>query len=143
MATLSQRIAAFTAALSWDTLSHAVQEKCKVSLLHNLGVALAGGPLLGAPQSYAEALEEQRSPSAPRLLISGRAATEDTAAFVNGALMHARAQDDVYFPGLTHIGTVVTPAILAVAESLNASGREVLVALAAGYEAAAALSQGF
>ena len=143
MPTLSQRVAAFTSALSWDTLPEPVREKCKVSLLHNLGVAAAGGPLLGPPLRYAEALQEQGPTASARLLISGRAATPDTAAFVNGALMHARAQDDVYFPGFTHVGAVMTPAVLAVAESIEASGRDVVAALAAGYEAAGALSQGF
>lgn len=143
MDTLSQRIAGFTSALSWERLPEPVREKCKVSLLHNLGVALAGGPLLGAPRRYAEALQEQGPAACARLLITGRAATPDTAAFVNGALMHARAQDDVYFPGLTHVGAVMTPAVLAVGESIDASGREIVTALAAGYEAAGALSQGF
>ena len=143
MTTLSHRIAAFTSALSWERLPEPVREKCKVSMLHNIGVALAGAPLLGAPLRYAQALQEQGPTASARLLISGQAATPDTAAFVNGALMHARAQDDVYFPALTHIGAVMTPAVLAVAESIGASGREIVTALAAGYEAAGALGQGF
>lgn len=143
MTTLSQRLAGFSSALTWDSLAETVREKCKVSMLHNLGVAVAGGPLLGAPVRYAEALREQGPGACARLLISGRMATPDTAAFVNGALMHARAQDDVYFPGLTHVGAVMTPAVLAVAESIDASGRDVVAALAAGYEVAGAISQGF
>lgn len=143
MSTLSWRIADFTSTLNHDAIPPAVREKCKVSLLHNLGVAVAGGPLLGAPLRYAEALGEQGPTAGARLLISGRAATPDTAAFVNAALMHARAQDDVYFPGLTHAGAIMTPAVLAVAEQTGASGRDLVTALVAGYEAAGAISQGF
>ncbi len=143
MTTVSQRIADFASALTWDVLPAAVREKSKVTLLHNLGVALAGAPLCEAPLRYARALEESGTTASARLLANGAAATPDTAALVNGALMHARAQDDVYFPGLTHAGAVMTPAVLAVAESTNAKGVDVLTALVAGVEAAAALCQGW
>ncbi len=143
MDTLSQRIATFTSRLVWDDIPVHVREKCKASLLHNLGVAIAGGPLSAEPLRYADALKEEGGMATARLLISGKPATPETAALINGALMHARAQDDVYFPGLTHAGSVVTPAALAVAETLGLSGRALLTAMVAGYEAAGALSQGF
>ena len=143
MHTLSQRIAAFTSALEYEKIPDNVLEKTKVSLLHNLGVAIAGGSLLGASLRYAEALGEQGPTASARLLLSGRPATPETAAFVNAALMHARAQDDVYFPGLTHVGAMTTPAVLGVGEQLGSSGRDMLTALIAGYEAAGAISQGF
>ncbi|MFT4195833.1 MmgE/PrpD family protein [Ottowia sp.] len=143
MTTLSRRIAAFTSRLSWDAIPAQVQDKCKASLLHNLGVAVAGGPLAEEPLRYAQMLQEGGAMATSRLFISGRAATVETAALVNGALMHARAQDDVYFPGLTHAGSVLTPATLALAEAQGLSGRDVLTAMVAGYEAAGALSQGF
>lgn len=142
MNTMTGRIAEFTSSLVCDRLPADVLEKTKVSLLHNLGVALAGGPL-SAPWGYAEALGEAGTNASARLLLSGRAATPETAAFVNAALIHARAQDDVYFPGLTHIGAIVTPAVLAVGEQLGSSGRDMMTALVAGYEAAGAVSQGF
>lgn len=143
MTTISERIAAFTSALEWDAIPAEVREKSKVSLLHNLGVAIAGEPLLGASVRYALALEEGGRTASARLLLGGQAVTPETAAFANGALMHARAQDDVYFPGLTHVGAVISPAVLAVGEQLGSCGREMLVALVAGYEAAGAISQGF
>ena len=143
MLTISQRIAAFTSALEYEKIPDNVLEKSKVSLLHNLGVAIAGGSLLGASLRYAEALGEHGPTASARLLLSGRAATPETAAFVNAALMHARAQDDVYFPGFTHVGAITTPAVLGVGEQLGSSGRDMLTALVAGYEAAGAISQGF
>jgi len=143
METISQRIAAFTSELTHDALPEAIREKARVTLLHNLGVALAGGPLWGAPRAYAEALAEAGATAGARLLISGRPVTPDTAAFTNATLMHARAQDDVYFPGLTHVGAIMTPAVLAMAEQRGASGTDLLTALVAGCEAAGAISQGF
>jgi hypothetical protein len=142
MTTLTQRIGQFTSTLTREQIPLAVWEKGKVSLLHNLGVGLAGQDLLMAP-GYAQSLGEQGPMACARLLISGRPATPETAAFVNAALMHARAQDDVYFPGLTHAGAIMSPAVLAVAEQLGSSGSEVITALIAGYEAMGAISQGF
>ncbi len=143
MTTISQRIARFASGLRWDDIPEVVREKCKVSLLHNLSVALAGEPLLGAAGRYAQALGEQGPNARARLLISGRPASADTAAFANAALMHARAQDDVYFPGLTHAGSIMVPAVLAVAEEHGSTGPELLTALCAGWEAVGAISQGF
>ena len=99
MTTLTERIAAFTSALAYAGLPPEVREKCKVSLLHNLGMAVAGGPLLSPVLAFAEALGESGPGASARLLLSGKAASPETAALVNAALMHSRAQDDVYFPG--------------------------------------------
>ena len=143
METISQRIAKFTSKLRWDDLPSHVKEKSKVTLLHNLGMAMAGIPLATTAQSYANNLKEQGVNASARLLINGLSATPDTAALANAALMHARAQDDVYFQGLTHSGSVMTPAALAIAESLNASGQDVLVALVVGSEACAAICEGY
>lgn len=144
MNTLSQRIAAFTSKLDYENVPDTVQEKSKVTLLHNLGVAIAGQSLVAASVlRYVDALDEHGPSASARLLLSGRAATPENAAFANAALMHARAQDDVYFPGLTHVGAITTPAVLAVGEQLGSSGRDLLSALIAGYEAAGAISQGF
>ncbi len=144
MPTISQRIAAFTSTLAYEDIPDKVVEKSKVSLLHNLGVAIAGRSLVAASVlRYVDALGEHGPSASARLLLSGRAVTPETAAFVNAALMHARAQDDVYFPGLTHVGSIITPAVLGVGEQLATSGRDMLTALIAGYEAAGAISQGF
>ena len=143
MTTLTQRIAAFTSALDYDKLPHKVREKCKISLLHNLGMGVAGGPLLSPVLAYAQALGECGVGASARLLLSGMSVTPDTAALVNAALIHSRAQDDVYFPGLTHIGAIISPALLAVGEQQGSTGKELMTALIAGYEAAGAISQDF
>lgn len=143
MTTLTERIAAFTSALTYEGLPPEVREKCKVSLLHNLGMAVAGGPLLSPVSAFAEALGESGPGASARLLLSGKVASPETAALVNAALMHSRAQDDVYFPGLTHVGAIITPAVLAVGEQLGSSGKQLITALVAGYEAACAISQDF
>jgi len=143
MPTITQRVAAFTANLQHAAIPDEVLEKTKVSLLHNLAVGLAGAPMAQSSLRYAREFGDSGTAAQARLLLSGEKTTPRTAAFVNAALMHARAQDDVYFPGLTHVGAIVTPAVLAVAEQLGRSGQDTLTALVAGYEATGCLSQGF
>lgn len=143
MSTITSRIAEFTAALTYADLPVAVREKVKVSLLHNLGMAVSAGTLVDVSNRYAAELNESGSSASSRLLLSGKVASPETAAFLNGILIHARCQDDVYFPGLMHIGTIVTPAVLAIGEKINCTGEELITALAAGYEAAGALSDGY
>jgi len=57
----------------------------------------------------------------------------ELAAFVNGIACHAFELDD-YHPNKLHAGAVVIPAVLALGERLDASGADMLVAIAAGYE---------
>ena len=81
MNTLSQRIATFTSALNYENIPADVQEKSKVTLLHNLGVAVAGQSLLATSVlGYVEALGEHGPTAGARLLLSGRPATPETAA---------------------------------------------------------------
>jgi 2-methylcitrate dehydratase PrpD len=55
------------------------------------------------------------------------------AALVNGTAVHAFELDD-YHNAKLHPGAVVIPAALAVAEELEASGEDIVKAIAAGYE---------
>ncbi len=55
------------------------------------------------------------------------------AALVNGTASHAFELDD-YHNAKLHPGAVVVPAAIAVAEKINASGADLVTAIAAGYE---------
>ena len=56
------------------------------------------------------------------------------AALVNGAASHFVEQDDLHNSSVLHPATVVFPAVLAAAQEIGASGRELIVASIAGYE---------
>lgn len=141
--TAAQRIADFTSRLQFADLPHEVVEKAKVSVLHNLGVAMAAGGMADQAVAFGRAMSAFEGGTGARLLGTGEPVSVTTAAYVNAAMIHARAQDDVFFPGLTHVGATVIPAVLAVGEQQGSSGEELLTALVAGYEAAAAVSEGF
>jgi 2-methylcitrate dehydratase PrpD len=69
------------------------------------------------------------------ILVSRRRTSPLFAALVNGAASHVVEQDDVHNGAVFHPATVVFPAVLATAQQIGASGREVLVASVVGYEA--------
>jgi 2-methylcitrate dehydratase PrpD len=60
----------------------------------------------------------------------------EAAALVNGGLSHIVEMDDLDRGSVVHPGTVVIPAALAAAESVEATGKRFLFAVIAGYEAA-------
>lgn len=62
------------------------------------------------------------------------------AALCNGTAIHGFELDDLLPAAIIHPGTVIVPAVLAVAESVGASGEHLLRALIIGYEATARLS---
>src|SRR4029077_2728160 len=56
------------------------------------------------------------------------------AALVNGAASHVVEQDDLHNGSVYHPGTVVFPAVLAAAQEIGASGKDLIAASVAGYE---------
>lgn len=59
------------------------------------------------------------------------------AAFVNGALGHGLVREDMHVPSCSHLGVVVWPALLALAEQEGAAEADLLLCAIAGYEAGA------
>jgi 2-methylcitrate dehydratase PrpD len=69
------------------------------------------------------------------ILTSRRSTSPLFAALVNAAASHVVEQDDLHGNSVLHPGTVVFPAVLAAAQETGASGRELIAAAVAGYEA--------
>jgi 2-methylcitrate dehydratase PrpD len=73
------------------------------------------------------------------IIGSRRIAVPALAALANGTLAHGLDFDDTHAASITHASAVVIPSVLAVAESEGISGRDVITAAVAGYEAIARL----
>jgi len=56
------------------------------------------------------------------------------AAMINGTLAHSLDFDDTHSAGSIHSGAPILPAAFAVAEMVGASGKDLIVAIVAGYE---------
>jgi aconitate decarboxylase len=68
------------------------------------------------------------------LFARGDKVSPPDAALANGTAIHGFEIDDAHVASSLHPGAVTLPACLAIAEASGASGAEMLVALAAGYE---------
>ena len=136
---LSRTLARFVDNLQFENLPPEVPDKVKTSLLHALV-----GCFLGAETAHAKAsielvkMEEARTDGAT-ILVDGTRATRCGAAFANSKLMHATNQSDSYRM-LIHPGPCVIPAALATAQLERRAGRELITALAAGYEVEARIA---
>mgnify|MGYP003975527009 FL=1 len=114
-----------------DADSLAVAKQC---LIDWFAVTLAGA---GEPLTAvlaAEAMEEGGAPRAT-LIGSGTKGTLAQACLVNGSGSHALDYDDVARAMGGHPTAQVGAAVLAVAEDLGVSGRDLITAFVAGYEA--------
>lgn len=76
--------------------------------------------------------------------VIGTAQTADApwAAMVNGTAAHVLEIDDNFYPALTHASAILVPALLAVAEELDATGAQLVDAYIVGLELHALLGRG-
>ncbi|MFL6675928.1 MAG: MmgE/PrpD family protein [Massilia sp.] len=130
----SQTLATFAANLRFDDIPQPVVRRAEDLFLDWFGSALAGktGRPVQVIESFARRMGPQDGPS--EVLISRRKTTPLFAAMVNAASSHFAEQDDVHNGSVFHPAAVVFPAALAVAQSIGASGRDLLTASVAGYE---------
>ncbi|PAU65590.1 MmgE/PrpD family protein [Pseudomonas indica] len=128
-------LAAFLAALRYDDLPEDVVAYTEELFLDWLGSALAARGQQPIPlfERYAERMGP--ADGAARILVSGRGTSAYFAALVNAASSHLLEQDDLHNSSVLHPATVVFPAVLAAAQDLGKSGRELILAAVVGYEA--------
>jgi 2-methylcitrate dehydratase PrpD len=113
-----------------DADSLAVAKQC---LIDWFAVTLAGAAEPLTTLLLAEAQEEGGHPRAT-MIGSGAKGTLAQACLVNGSGSHALDYDDVNLIMGGHPTAQVAAAVLAVAEDLGATGRDLLTAFVAGYE---------
>lgn len=125
-------LARFAATLTHDETPVRVREYCKDLLLDAFACALAGHQ--GEETHQLAALASGLAQSVESSIIGGDRLSLAGATLLNGYLVTAVTMCDVHRPTLTHITPEVIPAALAIAERDALSGRDLLVAIAAGCE---------
>ena len=137
--TAAARLARFVATRSWNDLSGAAREELKIRVLDALGCAL--GALDARPVQAIRAQLDDFGGHPLCTLIGGGRTAPDRAALYNGALVRYLDFNDSYFAtGETcHPSDNLAP-VLAAAEYADASGRELLTALAVAYQVQCRLS---
>ena len=128
----TETLARFATTLRHDDLPPKVREHCKALLLDAVACALAGHR--GEETHQVAALASGLAQSLESSVIGGDRLSLAGATLLNGYLITAVTMCDVHRATLTHITPEVMPPALAIAERDALSGRELLVALAAGCE---------
>ena len=133
-------LARFASGLTYEGIPERVRERTRHLLLDALACALAGyhGEDTTKVMRFAAALGRSEETS----VIGGGRLSLAGATLFNGFLVTAVSMCDVYRPTATHFQPVIVSPALAIAERDEASGRDLLVALAAGFETAARVAAG-
>lgn len=126
---LTRGLASFISGLSYVDIPQEAVAVARTGFTDCVGVMLAGANE-EAPQILKAVLAPKNG--AAILLFSRERAPGPEAAWINGTAAHALDFDDVALKG--HPSTVLVPAILAEAQEIGASGKDIVTAYAAGYE---------
>lgn len=130
------KLTSFVTELEYDDIPDEGIRTAERCYLDTLGVALAGSvepPGRIAANTAATAGNEENEAT---IIGSKSKASATDAAFVNGTASHALDFDDVTRGTTGHPSAPLIPASLAIGELVNASGRDLLTAYIAGFEAA-------
>lgn len=130
----SQTLSAFLAAIRYEDLPQAVVARTEDLFLDWFASALAGKGArpVSVIDGFAAAMGS--GDGTAENLLTRKRTSPLFAALVNGAASHFVEQDDLHNSSVLHPGTVVFPAVLAAAQDVGATGRELIAASVAGYE---------
>jgi 2-methylcitrate dehydratase PrpD len=131
--TLSNRLAAYFCGVTYNDLSADHVAKMKVFLLDWLGSAYAGRDLPPILMMRKVARSLGGAPEATSI-PDGVKTSSLAASLVNGASSHIVEMDDLHRESILHPAAAILPAALAAGEREGVSGKELIVAISAGYE---------
>ena len=121
--------------LTFDRLSVDDIEQIQRLILDYSAVTLCGSV---QPWGHMLTAWGRQNGSGKSILIgSGSRVSASTAGLVNGTSAHGYELDDTHDKSMSHPGTVVISAAFAVGNELGASGKDIMIAIVAGYEAMA------
>lgn len=133
MTSQSRKLAEWTLSLRLGDLPSDIVETTQLRLLDTIGIMLAAtaSPIGRAARDGVRAMGGGAD---SRIVGFGDRTSAMLAALANGTLAHAMDFDDTHDPSLVHPSAAIVPAALAVGEMTEASGTDLLLAVAAGIE---------
>ncbi|MDR7865913.1 MAG: MmgE/PrpD family protein [Sporomusaceae bacterium] len=137
----TRALAAFTAGLRYEHLAPATRLMARQCILDWLACCIRGS---AEPPGVIFRRVVAAQGGREEATVFGAAPFRTTAlqaALANGAFSHALDMDDLHNASIIHLGTVVVPAALAVAEQTGASGPALIAAVVAGYEVGARVGE--
>lgn len=136
---LSRAMVRAARSLRFEDLPAAVVDKVKAGLLDMLSCALEAKTLPWGCQAIQMA---SRAPNGIANIVGApvRVSTGD-AAFVNATLGHGLVREDMHTAAVSHLGVVVYPTLLALAQRKPVSGSAFILSAVCGYEIGAAIGR--
>ena len=139
MDTTTEALCRHVTALRYDDLGPRAVHEATRHLIDSLGCAIGGYESEPAVIARRVAPAWSGVPSA-RLLGDGRSTTPEAAAFANSVMVRFLDANDTYITRGSGHPSDMLGALLAAAESRDASGKDLIVATVAGYEVFGALA---
>ncbi|UCG55293.1 MAG: MmgE/PrpD family protein, partial [Dehalococcoidia bacterium] len=132
---ITEKISHFIAETRAEDIPQDAIELARLGITDFIGVTLAG---LEEEQSQIIVDYARKTGGVPKATIigSGFETSPYLAALANGTLGHSLDYDDIAVSLVGHPSVFLVPSILAIAEDMNASGKDVLSAYVIGYEVA-------
>jgi 2-methylcitrate dehydratase PrpD len=131
--TISEQLAEYVLSMAFEDLPTEVVDKTRLCILDNIGCMLAGSRD-GVGVMVTEHVLHYGPPGPCTIFGRSESLGLEPAALANGTLAHVLELDDGHRPSGNHLAVAVVPAALAVAQATGASGSELLLAVALGYD---------
>jgi len=126
----------------FEDLPAEVLKMVKNSVLDTLGCGIAGFTIeKDALKPIFTLVKEMEGSREAIIIVDGLKTNCLLAALANGSFIHSIDFDDTHQAALTHTSSVMVPAALALGEKLDSNGKELLLAIALGFEAATKVGQ--
>lgn len=132
--TAARRLAQWIVALKFDDLTPDAIHHAKRCLLDTLGVQLRGATLPWVQPAY-EYARSIGGNNAATISYHGDRVHAPYAAYANSVFSYSCELQHHGSPDSAHVGVIVVPVVQALGEVLGASGRDIITAMVAGYEA--------
>ncbi|MCC7083153.1 MAG: MmgE/PrpD family protein [Burkholderiales bacterium] len=131
---MAERLAQFCDGLRFEAIPGDVVEKAKMHLLDVVGVCI-GSTRIDFGRSALDLVQGWGGAPEATLIGGTQKVPVQHAALGNGILGHGQDYDDTHTEAVVHPSAALVPVALALAEKTGCSGREMLTALVAGFEA--------
>lgn len=137
---ITEQLARFAIETKPDFSNAALLASAKLKFLDTIAV-MVGGAQDASAQIAARVTGRLGGTPDATLFCTGARTSAPLAGFVNGISAHALEYDD-YTRGIGHASVCLVPGCLAMAEAVNATGRDMLDAFAVGFEITARVAYG-
>ena len=136
---IARQFARWTANLKYEDLPPEVVDKVRSLILTHLVSAVFGAQMKQGKETIHMVKQEEGKPDGATILFDGGKATRIGATYANSEIIHLPGLWD-QFRMITHPGVSLIPSGIVNAELERSSGKQLITALAAGYEVSTRLA---